>query len=240
MMKTISAVVLAALLPGAAVAQTVTVPREAAYTETVSVTGVGRSSVMPDRVTFTAGVETIAPTVDAASRQNTESTAAVIAALKKGGIQDKEIRTSNFSIFPQQEYLENRRPRIIGFQVTNSVTVTRDKVDGVGKFLQAAIDAGANQVSGISFSVADPTKGRNEGLRAAYLDARAKAELLAVAAGRPLGRALAITEGGAAMPPQPPMYGKAMAMGSRVSADVPIEQGSDELRFTVSVIFELR
>jgi len=219
-----------------------TAPREPALEETVSVTGEGRVSLAPDRVMFTAGVETIAATAEEAVRLNNTKVAAVIAALKKAGAADREIRTSNFSLYPQQEYVENRRPRVTGYQAVNQVTLTRDEITGIGKYLQSAVDAGANNVSGLAMIVRDPQKGRNEGLKMAFEDARAKATLLAQSAGRSLGRALAITEGTGIAPPRP-MYGKmvmAQAMESRVAQDVPVETGSQEITFAVSVIFEMR
>jgi len=92
-------------------------PREAAYPETVSVTGTGRATLTPDRFTFTVGVQTIAPTVEEAVNQNNAKVAAAVAALKKAGATEKEIRTSNFSIFPQQDYSQQGQgqlPRILG------------------------------------------------------------------------------------------------------------------------------
>lgn len=217
-----------------------TAPREPALEETISVTGEGRVTLSPDQVTFTAGVETVAPTADEAVRQNSQRVAAVIAALKKAGLADREVRTSTFSLFPQQEYVENRRPRVVGYQAVNQVVVTRDDISDVGRFLQAAVDAGANNVSGLALTVRDPKRGRDEGLRLAYEDARAKAALLAKAAGRSLGRALAITEGTGIVPPRP-MYGKMVsAMEARADSSVPVETGKQGVSFAVSVIFELR
>jgi len=206
--------------------------------ETVSVTGNGHATVAPDRYSFTAGVQTQATTVDDAVRENNTRIAAAIAALKKAGAQDKEIRTSGFSIYPQQDYQQGSMPRITGYQVSNSVTVTRDKVGDVGKLLQAAISAGVNTASGLQFEVSDPARGREEGLRAAFNDAKSKAMLLASAAGRTLGRALTINEGGASPPPPIPRM-MAMKAGA-AQADVPIEAGTQQLDYSVSVTFELR
>jgi uncharacterized protein YggE len=225
----------------AAFAQTGSTPvmREFAP-DTISVTGTGKVTTVPDRVSFTAGVETSAPTVEDAVNQNNAKIAGIIAALKKGGATDREIRTSSFSIMPQYEYVENRRPRVIGFQATNQVTVTRPNPAEASKLLTVALQAGANNVSGLTFSVADQTAVRNRGLGLAFEEARAKAQLLATAAGRTVGRALTIAEGSSPMmPPPQPMYGKVASMEARVS-DVPVETGADELAFTVSVVFELK
>lgn len=215
-------------------------PRDSALVETISVTGTGDVTLTPDRVIFNVGVDTTSPNVADAVRQNNEKVARVVNALKVAGATDREIRTSNFSIQPQFEYVERGRPRLLGYQVSNNVTVTKNNPAEAGRLLQSAVDAGANTASGLIFTVSDETRGRDEGLRAAFSDARAKAQLLAQAAGRTLGRAISITEGSA---PSPPMYKgmvAARAVSEAVQMDVPVAPGTEELKFTVSVIFEMR
>lgn len=215
-------------------------PREGAIIDTVSVTGTGRVRLQPDRFSFTVGVQTQAPTVEEAVNENNSRVAAVTAALKKTGATPEEIQTAGFSIYPQQDYSQGHLPRLLGYQVSNNVTVTKKQIGEAGKLLQAAIAAGVNTSSGLSFSVSDPVRGRDQGLRAAFDDARAKAALLASAAGRTLGQALAITEGTEPMSVPRPMRGAVqMAMKAEVS-EVPVESGTDELAFTVSVVFALR
>jgi uncharacterized protein len=207
----------------------------------ITVSGTGRVTVAPDRVIFTVGVETAAPTVEAAVRENNERTARVVSALRSAGARQEEIQTSNFSIHPQYEYVENRRPRIVGYQATNSITVRREKVDDAGRLLQAAVTAGVNQASGLNFTVSDPARGRDTGLQRAFADARAKAQVLAAASGRTLGAAIAIAEsttGGYPIPP--PMPGRVMAMEASVASDVPVQSGQEELVFLVTVTFEMR
>src|SRR3954466_13636748 len=181
-------------------------PREPAPVDTVSVTGTARVTTTPDRFSFNVSVQTISPTVEEAVNENNRKVAAVIAALKNAGAKPEEIQTSNFSIYPQQDYSQQQQgklPRVVGYQVSNSITVTKKQIADAGRLLQAAIAAGVNQTSGLSFSVSDPSRGRDEGLRAAFADARAKASLLAQAAGRTLGPAMTITELGS-QSPQPP------------------------------------
>ena len=221
----------------AAFAQTPSIPIPPPW-ESISVSGTGRTSVTPDRFSFNVGVQTMANTVDDAVSQNNKRVAAVIAALKSAGAQDKDIQTSNFNIYPQQDYKEGNPPRILGYQVTNSVTVRSTKVADAGRLLGVAIAAGVNTASGINFEVADPARGRDQGLRAAFDDAKAKATLLAQAAGRALGRVLTVNEGTYSAPPQPYPAQRVMAMEAR--ADVPIESGTQEQIYTVSVTFELR
>jgi uncharacterized protein YggE len=226
-------------LSASALAQPAAIPPP----DTVSVTGAARISVTPDRFSFNATVQTISPTVEEAVNENNTKTAAVIAALKTAGAKAEEIQTSNFSIFPQQDYSQQQQgklPRIVGYQVSNSITVAKKQVADAGRLLQAAITAGVNQTSGLLFSVSDPQRGRDEGLRGAFADARAKAALLAQAAGRTLGPAMTINELGS-MSPQPPRPMSGVhVLSAQVAAPVPVESGTEELVFTVSVVFVLR
>jgi uncharacterized protein YggE len=216
------------------------VPREAATYQTVSVTGTGRVTLTPDRASFTVGVQTVAPSLAVATQENAARMTAILAALRKAGATDRELRTTGLSIYPQQAPDPGNKPRIVAYQVSNNVTVTRDDVATIGRLLEAAVQAGANTVSGVNFSVSDSARGRDTGLQAAFAEAKAKADLLARAAGRSLGRALAITEGGAAMPPVPmPMYRRA-EMAQAASFAAPVESGTEEIAFTVSVVFELQ
>jgi uncharacterized protein YggE len=216
------------------------VPREAATWQTVSVTGTGRVTLTPDRASFTVGVQTVGPSLTAASQENAARMTAILAALRKAGATDRELRTTGLSIYPQQTGEPGKGLRIVGYQVSNNVTVTRNDVATVGALLEAAAQAGANTVSGVTFTVREPARGRDIGLQAAFAEAKAKAEILARAAGRTVGRALAITEGGAAMPPGPmPMYRRA-EMAQAASYAAPVEAGAEEIAFTVSVVFEMQ
>jgi uncharacterized protein len=209
--------------------------------ESVTVSGIGRANVTPDRFTFSVGVQTVGATVDDAVAENNRKVAAVIAALKKAGAQDKDIQTGQFSIYPQQDYQQGKLPRILGYQVSNNINVRSEKVGDAGRLLGVAVSAGVNHSSGINFEVSDPARGRDQGLRAAFDDARAKATLLAQAAGRTLGRAVTISEGVQhQQPPQPMATSRAMAQEGRIAGDVPIESGTQEVGYIVTATFELR
>lgn len=208
--------------------------------ETVTVSGNGRAIVTPDRFTFQVGVQTVGATVDDAVAENNSRVAAVIAALKKAGAQDNDIQTSQFSIYPRQDYQEGKPPRILGYQVSNNISVRSTKVGEAGRLLGVAVAAGVNHASGINFEVSDPARGRDQGLKAAFDDARAKASLLAQAAGRTLGRAIEISEGQRLGEPPPRPMARTMAMEAQVASDVPVESGTQEVMYTVTVTFELR
>ena len=215
-------------------------PASHAPIEAVTVSGTGRATLTPDRFTFNVGVQTVNETVDAAVAANNRRVASVIAALKAAGAQDKDIQTSQFSIYPQQTYQEGKLPTIVGYQVSNNISVRSTKVNEAGRLLGIAVGAGVNNSSGINFEVSDPSRGRDQGLRAAFDDARAKASLLATAAGRTLGRAVMISEGIQSNPPPMPMQ-RAMVMEAKlVSSDIPVEAGTQEVTYSVTVSFELR
>lgn len=222
-----------------ALAQSAPSRRQELGIDAITVTGTGRVTTTPDRVSFTAGVETQAATVEEAVRLNNERMASLIAALKKAGATDRDIRTMNFNVYPQQVYEPNQRPRITGFQASNSVMVGRQNASEAGRLLTVAVANGANQVSGLTFSVADVDVPRNKGLQLAIGDARSKAHLLANAAGRSLGRAIIIQEGVGSVPPPMPMYARSMAMEAK-QADVPVEAGAEEQTYSVTVTFELK
>lgn len=233
-MKRFLVTLIAVFVTSAVVAQT---PREF-VADSVTVSGTGRSVVTPDRFTFTLGVQTVASTVDDAVAENNRRVADVLAALKKAGAGEKDIQTSGFNIWPQQDYSQGKLPRILGYQVSNQITVRSTKIGDAGRLLGVAIAAGVNTASGINFEVSDPARGRDQGLRAAFEDARARATLLAQAAGRTLGRAITISEGVQAAPPPIPF--RAMAMEAQAAADVPVESGTQETSYAVTVTFELR
>lgn len=233
-MKTFLVALLSVVAASGAIAQTPPVE------QTITVSGTGRASVTPDRFSFNVGVHTVASTVDAALNENNARVAAVVAALKKAGATDRDLQTSGFSIYPQQDYQQGKLPTILGYQVQNTITVRRTQIGDAGRLLQVAVNAGVNTSSGLQFEVSDPARGRDEALTAAFADAKAKATLLAQAAGRPLGAVVAIVEGTQmAAPPRPfPTVGRAAALEAR--ADVPVEAGSQEVVYTVTVVFGLR
>ena len=238
MKRFLTLIAITALAMGASAQHTMPA-RSSLPTESITVSGTGRSVVAPDRFTFTLGVQTVGATVDAAVNENNQRTAAVIAALKKAGATDQDIQTANFNIWPQQDYQEGRLPRILGYQVMNNITVRSTKIAEAGRLLGIAIAAGVNTSSGINFEVSNPETGRDQGMRRAFDDARSKAAALAQAAGRTLGRAFIISEGTQAYQPTPPPYARAMAMESKAVSDVPVEAGTQEQMYTVTVTFEL-
>lgn len=171
----------------------------------IAVTGQGEASGAPDMATINIGVQTQAPTALDAANQNQAIVDRVMQALGKLGVDDKDLQTADYSIWPEQQHdpREANQVKIIGYRVNNSIHVTVRDIDKVGEILGAATGAGANSVNGISFGIDDPSALEAEAREAAMQDARARAQDLAELAGVQLGEVLQIslsTGGGIPIP----------------------------------------
>ncbi|MGY9105237.1 MAG: SIMPL domain-containing protein [Alphaproteobacteria bacterium] len=207
---------------------------------TIVVSGSGEASAVPDQAQVSAGVVSQAATANAALDANTEAVARVFDALSDAGIEDRNIRTSNFSVSPQYEPYRQDNPeqrRIIGYQVSNQVTAIVEEIDALGRTLDALVRSGANQLNGISFSISDPKPLEEEARRGAVLDAIAKARTLADAADVTLGKILSIQEGGGGYQPPGPMFMRAEAMSA---SSVPVAPGESTVSIGVSITYAIQ
>ena len=212
----------------------------------LSISAEGKVTRAPDLATFSAGVVSQGKTASEAMTANAADMTRVIAALKKAGVADKDIQTSNLSLSPVYQpqrnlpdgTVEPAQPRIIGYQTNNTVSVRQRKLADMGKVIDALVTAGANQVNGPGFELDDPEPAQDEARTAAMKKARARAELYARAAGLKVGRILSISESGGWSPPQPVMYRMA-AMDSAPAPSTPVQAGELQMTANVSVQFEL-
>jgi len=197
----------------------------------VTVTGEATVAVAPDAAVIRIGVTSQDKTAREASEANAKQMTAVLAAIKDTGIADRDVQTSRLSLQPQYDPNKSGTARLTGFQATNQVTVRIRDIDKLPVFLDRAIAAGANEMSGIEFVISEQSKLLDRARDDAIADARRKAELYAQAAGSKLGPVVSITEEGSATPPRPM---QAMRAGA-----VPIAPGEQTLRATVTVSYEL-
>jgi uncharacterized protein YggE len=199
-------------------------PAQAA--DSITVSGLGSAKAVPDESQMSFGVETRGATAKGAVSANADAMQAVIAALRRAGA--REIATEWVSVYPVSD-----GGRIAGYSASNSVSAVADVADAPG-VIDAASNAGANDISGPGLSSSNAEALYRDALAKAVDDARLRAETLARAAGRSLGPVTAMVEGGA----EPtPMY-RAAAQAS--DASTPIEPGQQETTATVSVTFTLR
>lgn len=203
----------------------------------IAVTGVGEVTGTPDTLTMTFGVSVVRTSVAEAVAVAAGKAEAVLAALRDQGVADDDLRTVDFSIFPEYDY-RGGRERIIGYRVTNSVVAKVRDLDRAGEVIDAAIGAGGDdvRVSGVAFSIEDDHELVAAARDAAFADARAKAEQLARLAGVTLGPPISITES-FTVPGPIPYYVRT----EMVAADVatPIEPGTQKVAVTVSVRFSI-
>lgn len=232
-----------ALVP-LAIAATFALPAHA--DGTISIDGRGEVMAAPDTAIVTSGVTTQGATARAAMDANSAAMTELIQTLKETGIEARDIQTSGFSVNPNYVYTDARDdngytlpPRINGYQVSNTVTVRVRALATLGAVLDQAVTVGANTIGGVSFSVADPAALLDDARRAAFADARRKAELYAETAQVELGDIHAIAETQRQGGPQP--YAMQTARFDRAeAAAVPVEGGELTFPVTVSVTWELQ
>ena len=210
-------------------------------THFLTLQGHGEVKAKPDMAMVEMGTLSQAPTAKAALDANTAKVTALIAMLKASGIDDKDIQTSNFSVGPRYDNssVSGRSPKIVGYDVTNSVTATVHKLGDLGGILDKAVDVGSNQINSIAFGVNEPQTLQDEARKSAVADALRRAKLLKEAAGTKLGAIATITEGASYAPM--PMRERGMAMDSmaKASAPVPIAQGEMTISADVNMVWEL-
>lgn len=212
-----------------------------------SVSGEGKVVAKPDIATFTYGVVSEGGTdIAALNKENTDRGNKIISFLKGEGVEDEDVKTEEYNISPRYQNSFCRvgacpPPTIVGYTVTQSVSVKVRDFDKIGAILSGAVERGANNVSQLNFTIDDPVGVENEARAKAIAEARAKAEMVAKAGDFSVGRLLGIDEGGF----RPYYAEKAIqtmsfdsAMGSALPAP-SIEPGSQDVVVTVTLRYEI-
>lgn len=223
----------------AALAQAAPSPSETIFqATTLNLAAYGEVKLVPDMATITLGVQTEAPTAAQALASNAEQMARVMAALKRGGLAERDLRTSQLNVNPQYVYEPNQPPRLTGYQASNQVTVTARDLKRLGQTVDAAVGAGATNVNSISFGLLDPTEAENAARLEAVRALQAKAELYAKATGHPIQRLVNLSEGTSydVRPPSPLMM-TAAKTGYR--AETAVAPGEMQVRVDVTGVYEL-
>lgn len=233
---------MATALAGAAAA--IAVPATAQTTPVQAITGTrldvvatGEVRRVPDIATINAGVVTQAPTASDAIRQNAARMGSVRNALRRAGIADRDIQTSQISLNPEYRYGENQPPRLVGYQASNQVSVRFRDIAKTGEILDALVGEGANQINGPSLSIDRPEAALDEARTLAVANARSRAELYARTLGMRIKRVLSVSEPGIIhMPPVPVMR---MEAAGAQDASTRIDPGEQTLTVNLTVSFEL-
>ena len=223
------------------------VPGSSAYAQirTIVVTGAGEARAKPDQATSSFTVLRSAETARAALDAANASMASVTAGMRAAGAEDRDLQTSGFSVSPQYRYAQNRDdgtqepPKIVGYEVRNTLTVTIRDIAKVGDILDKAVSLGVNQGGDISFGLSDPKTTRDAARRDAILDARATAALYAEAAGVTLGAVREISAGGGITPPPVPIARSMKMMAAEAAPSVPVEVGENTYSASVRMVFDI-
>ena len=215
-----------------------TKPREAV----ISVTGDGESAVAPDMAVVNLAVVKQAKTAREALDENNKAMNDVLTALKGGGIAERDLQTSGFSIQPQYSYPQStdgqqQQPQLIGYQTTNSVTVRLRDLAKLGAVIDQSVTLGINQGGDIQFTNDKPETAIEEARKNAVANAVKKAKTLSEAAGVKLGRIVEINENVPRAMPQP-VY-RATMMKEGADASVPVQGGENNYNVSVTVTFAI-
>ena len=205
--------------------------------DTFQVSGEGKVSVFPDVALVSVGVEAQASTVKAAQDQLNSNINKVSGAIKKLGVDSKDIQTTNYSIRPNYDYSGSTQ-RLTSYSASTNLSIKVREIDKANSVIDESTANGANQVGGISFEVDDKLKAENEAREKAVAEAKVKAEQASKIAGFKLGRIINYNEGFAGGPI--PMQLRAMSASvAEDKAPTQIEPGSSEIVVTVTLSYEI-
>ena len=224
-------VVLTACGPSAITVQTQPAAR------TITVTGTGLVTLTPDIAYINIGVQSQDASASVAVTQNNTNAQAIIAAIKASGVADKDIQTTNFSIYAQQQYDSNGQITGILYVVNNTVYVTVRDLTKLGGLLDATVRSRANTINSISFDVADKTAALSQARLAAVADAKKQADELTGATNVSLGDVQTISYYDSSAPVTVNYSRADMAAGG---GSVPVQSGSMQITTTVTIVYALK
>jgi uncharacterized protein YggE len=201
----------------------------------IAVNGSGKIIYVPDVGYVSVGVSASGKTAAEAWEKNREKVEKIFEALRKLGLEPRDLQTINLNVSPLYNYPEKKQPELVGYTVSYDLKVTVRKIDQMGAVLDAAVGAGANRNMNISFGCSDYERYLDDARAKAVADARKKASIYAKGAGARLGKVLLISEN-VATPWRNIAYEHKMAAGDK---PMPIAVGEQEMSVQVHVEYEL-
>jgi len=204
---------------------------------TVTASGSGTVSAVPDEADMSFGVSAQARGAKAALDQASAKATTMFTALKNAGVADKDLQTANVSVYPQYGNSTSSNPPIVGYQASLSVTAKVRDLSALSKVIDAGTKAGADNVNGPTFTLSEDAPYSAQAIQKAVDDARKTAAAMAKAAGKSLGEVVSVTENSAGSPIQP--FGS-VPTASAKSAAVPIQPGQLDVTANVTVVFALK
>ena len=239
MKRILTALLIATAIPATpAAAQSAGQVTQAITGTRLDISATGEVTRVPDLAVISAGVVARSTTAAAALQETADKMERVITALKRAGVDDRDIQTSSVSLNPEYRYPENQSPQLTGYSASNQVTVRFRDIRNSGKVLDALVAVGANQINGPTMTIEHPEAALDEARTRAIAQGRARAELYARALGMNVARVVSVSEGGGYYAPPPPPPAPMMASAER--SYTKIEPGEQKLQVSLSMVFELR
>ena len=204
---------------------------------TITFTGEGKVYTKPDIAFVDLSVVTQGSQVKSVQEANTKKMNKVIEFLKSFGIEDKDIKTTNYNLYPQYNYENNRIPQIIGYQITQTLNIKIRNLDKVGDILQGGVDVGINQVNSLYFGVENDDQVKEQARTMAIADAKKKAEKLAKELEVRLGKVTNFSENIYGYPI--PLYKGEYGVGGG-GASPDIQTGENEVTVNVMITYEVK
>lgn len=207
--------------------------------DVITIDGEGKITSKPTLAKIDVGLYSEGLNVPSVQTKNAQTVNAITAGLKALGIKDADLQTSNYSISPKYDYT-NGVQRVIGYTVSQSLTVNVRDLAKVGDAIAKATELGANQINGVNFTIDDPTEQKLEARKKAIDDARKKAQELADAMGVTLVKVVTFSESSSPTPSPMPYAMRAMDSAGVTAIAPDIQAGSLDVVAHVSVTFEIR
>lgn len=220
-------------------------------TNTIMVEGTGEATAIPDIATISYSVTEKGTTVGEAQTKATEKMNKALDFLKTAGVEEKDTKTTSYNVYPEYEYQQpcyseycpayNGNPRIIGYQVSQSIEVKVRDTEKAGEILQGLGDTGVQNIYGPNFTVDDEDGARTEAREEAIAEAREKAKALAKNLGVSLGKVVSFYENSGGYPYYGEGYGGAMDAAMTKEAPAPnLPTGEQETSVTVTITYEIK
>ncbi|MEW5907807.1 MAG: SIMPL domain-containing protein [Patescibacteria group bacterium] len=205
--------------------------------DTITVNATGEIFAKPDTAQISISVVKEAATAAEAQKQHTEAINKVVEFIKQSGVEEKNIKTSSYNIFPRYDYIENRGRVFRGYEVNQTLDIKVRNLDNVGKILSGATEAGANQISSISFVIDDEEAVKREARKQAIEKAKQKAEELKEDLNVKLLRLVNFSESGEV---SPIFKSEALGVGGGPEIAPEIPAGENKITIIVSLTYEIK
>jgi uncharacterized protein YggE len=200
----------------------------------ISIAAHGEVKITPDRANIQISVQTKAGTAAAAAAENASKQKAVINALRALGLEARDIATVSYNVFPEQRYEPNREPVVVGYNVTNTLSIELKSIEMVGRVIDVALAKGANMITSLQFYSSNTDAARQEAMAIAIRKARSDAEAAAKAAGGSIMGLLEINVGAYFPPPPQPLDVARRGMTAAMAPETPISAGDQTISVDVA------